>query len=91
MFHKFVRTDRIDSIRREDTNSGDLQVSHAGLTMCDTRMNLCHDYIEGALKQHTFLSSMSRSPKWKEFLNDRKSTEKSKWENVLWRCLDNER
>ena len=58
--HKFVRIDRIDSIRIEITQAGELDESYVGLTLCDTRMNLAHDYIVGALKQSEFVAGLSR-------------------------------
>jgi hypothetical protein len=84
--HKFIRIDRIDSIRLETAEEGDLDESYAGLTMCDTRMNLSHDFFIGALNQVTFLAGLPRNQKWKNFLSDRKSNDRAKYEEILKRC-----
>lgn len=89
--HKFVRIDRIDSIRIETAQAGDLDESYVGLTLCDTRMNLAHDYIVGALKQSAFIAGLSRNELWKEFIDSRKDADKNKWEFRLEELNDNKR
>ena len=89
--HKFVRIDRVDSIRRETAEEGDLNESYAGMTKCDTRMNLSHDFILGALKQATFLAGLPRNQKWKDYLDDRKPNDRAKSEQTLKKCSDDSR
>lgn len=89
--HKFVRTDRIDSIRIETVLAGELDESYVGMTLCDTRMNLAHDYILGALKQSGFIAGLSRNELWKSFMDSRKAKDKLSWEFRLEELNDNKR
>lgn len=86
--HKFVRTDRIDSMRLEAAEEGVLEDSYAGQTMSETRMNGAHLFICGALKQANFLSALPRDQKWKDFLSERKPADRAQWEAKLKRCAD---
>ena len=89
--HTMVRNDRIDSMRLEAVEMGDLPEAFTGLTLCETRMNDVNIYLEGAVKQYAFLTSLPRNPKWKEFLQSRKAADRVKWEETLTRNIDNSR
>jgi hypothetical protein len=89
--HTLVRTDRIDSMRVEAQEDGELEESYVGMTLCETRMNLVDGYIQGAIKQSMFLHSLPRNAKWKAFISERKASDKVKYEETLARCLDSKR
>lgn len=89
--HDLVRTDRINSMRLEQAEVGDLKESHSGKTFTLTRMNLLADYGEGALKQSTFIAGLGRDQRWKQFISERKPADKIKWEDKLNKCNDNKR
>ena len=89
--HSMVRNDRIDSMRLEAVEMGDLHESFAGQTLCETRMNDVHIYLGSAVKQFGFLTSLPRNPNWKAFLQSRKPADRKKWEETLNRNIDNNR
>ena len=51
----FVKIDRIDSIRLEGAESGELEQTWTAVNMVDTRMNLSYDFIKAARLQHDFV------------------------------------
>ena len=50
-----VSNDRIDSIRLESIQGGDVEFACATVSLVDTRMNMGHDFILAARRQHDFL------------------------------------
>ena len=52
---EFCKIDRIDSIKMEMMIDCDVEISTKAVAMCNTRMNLVHDYVLAASKQHSFV------------------------------------
>ena len=71
--------------------AGELDESYVGMTLCDTRMNLAHDYILGALKQSGFIAGLSRNELWRSFIDSRTAKDKLSWEIRLAELNDNKR
>lgn len=79
----FCKTDRIDGIKDEMMADYDVEISTKAVSMSDTRMNLVHDYVEAALKQHDFVLTVQRNAKYQEYYQER--TQKKKDElNVMF-------
>ena len=90
--YNFVRNDRIDSIKREAVEEGDLDEAYATFSVVDTQMNLLDLFLKSIIKQHKFLLTLGLDPKWHQFLSERKSSaEKLRWEANLYQCSDRTR
>ena len=89
--YKFVKTDRIDSMKIEAVEEGDLEESFATQSICDTRMNTAHLCLTAIMKQYPFVSSLAFNPKWRDFLDERKPADKTQWEATLMECSENRR
>ena len=87
----FVKTDRIDSMRVEAYNDGDLDRLVSATTMCETRMNLTHDFVTAARAQQPFVLMLPSNPKWHTYFNERKKDSKKKLEEILDRYNDRKR
>ena len=89
--HTMVRDDRINSMRIDAVQLGYLTESFAGQTLCETRMNEVHGYLDAGIKQFGFLTSLPRNAQWKEFLETRKPDVRDKLLETLNRNIDNSR
>ena len=73
---KFCKIDRIDSIKQEMMNDGEVEFSTKAVSMSETRMNLVHDYVIGASKQHNFVLLVQRNEKYQEYYQERRTKKK---------------
>lgn len=82
----FVKIDRIDSIRKEAARDGQLSISCTAISMCETRMNLVHDYIGAARQQHDFMQLLFGSAKFQVYYRERSTSQKAVVDGILDRC-----
>ena len=85
----FVKIDRIDSIRLEAAESGELEETWTAVNMCDTRMNLAHGFIEGARRQHDFVKLLWGNASFQIYFWERTSKVQASTREILNRCEDN--
>ena len=84
----FVNTDRINAIRLEAIQGGSVDFNGGTVSLVLTRMNLGHDYILGARRQHDFLQLIHMNPSYNKYYQERTSTVKAKLDDVLATCRD---
>ena len=82
----FVKIDRIDSMRIEALHQDALETAPVAVNRVDTRMNLVHDYVQGARKQAQFLAYLGDSDSFKQYYGERKKGDKDKIDDILSRC-----
>ena len=86
-----VKKDRIDSIRTECYEVGDIDESIACVSVVETRMNLSHDFITKARGQHDFVKILSGNKSFLTYYQERTSKDKEKLDGILERCNDRQR
>ena len=84
----FVTTDRIDSIRQEAIQGGEVEFNGATVSFVDTRMNLGHDFIVAARRQHDFLQLIHMNSSYNQYYQERTTAVKENLDDVLARCRD---
>jgi hypothetical protein len=88
----FVKIDRIDSIRVESNAVKDAdEYITTAVNMCETRMNLCHDFILAARKQHDFVKLLWGNESFRTYFNERSAKVQDATRAILDRCSDNSR
>ena len=88
---ELLANDRIDSIRHESIQGGDVEFVGATVSMVDTRMNMGHDFILAARRQHDFLQLLKGNPKFREYRSERTTTARANLDATLERCKDESR
>lgn len=88
---ELLANDRIDSIRQESIQGGDVEFVGATVSMVDTRMNMGHDFILAARRQHDFLQLLKGNPKFREYRSERTTTARANLDAILERCKDESR
>ena len=92
----FVKTDRVDSIRRSAASVQELVFHSAVFTPVDTRMNLLHDVVESARKCRDFLILLPGNADFQQYREDRTARDRQKLDELmdlfkdesLWRMFD---
>ena len=88
----FVKIDRIDSIRLEYNQLVQANDSiPTAINMCETRMNLCYDYVVAARNQHDFVKLLWGNLAFKEYFKERDDNVQKTTRGILDRCNDNSR
>ena len=87
----FVKIDRIDSIRIEASARGSLEDSCTAVTMCETRMNLCFDFIQAARRQHDFLKLLWGNSAFQVWYKERSTKVQDSTRAILDRCNEQAR
>lgn len=82
------KIDRVAGIFVEAIEEGEVNVHGTVVAQVDTRMNLTHDFIRGARKQHDNLQILSGNPKWQVYLRERSPRERARLTLLLNRCRD---
>ena len=88
MVTDICKNDRIDSMKNEMIASAEVEFSKKAVSMCKTRMNLCHDYIEHANAQHNFILLLPRNEKFRKFYEERSKKKKDELKLVLHQLKD---
>ena len=71
MVTDLCKIDRIDSIKQDMMEECEVEHSTKAVSMSDTRMNLCQDYIMAARRQHDFVLLLSGNAKYQKYYNER--------------------
>ena len=87
----FVKIDRIDSIRLEAAESGELEQTWTAVNMVDTRMNLSYDFIKAARLQHDFVKLLWGNEAFQQYFKERSNKVQESTRAILERCSDNNR
>ena len=88
----FVKIDRIDSIRLEYNQLVQaIDSIPTAINMCETRMNLCYDYIVASRNQHDFVKLLWGNSAFQEYFKERDNKVQKTTRGILDRCNDNSR
>ena len=71
----FVKIDSIDSIRKEAAQDGELRILCTAVSMCETHMNLVHDYVGAAHQQHDFMQLLFGSAQFQFYYWERSTVQ----------------
>jgi len=85
---ELLSNDRIDSIRQESIQEGNVEFTQGTVSWVDTRMNLGHEFICAARHQHDFLQLLRGNPKFRQYYRERTPEKKANLDAILDRCQD---
>jgi hypothetical protein len=82
----FCWTNRIDNIRKEAIDAGDIPVSIVVQNVCETCMNLTYINLKSALVQSTFIASLPTNDSYKKYYGERSNARKQELDAFLQNC-----
>jgi len=88
---ELVSNDRIDSIRLESIQGGDVEFACATVSLVDMCMNMGHDCILAARQQHDFLQHLTLNPKFRAYYGEHTPSARASLDATVERCKDESR
>jgi hypothetical protein len=82
----FFRTNRIDNIRKDAIDAGNIPPSIVAPNVCETCMNLTYIHLKNALAQSTFITSLPTNDSYKKYYGERSNARKQEFDAVLQNC-----
>ncbi len=77
---------RIDNIRKESIEAGDIPNSVVAQNVVETCMNLTYIYLSSALAQSTFIASLPTNKSYMKYYRERTPAKKQELDGVLQNC-----
>ena len=80
------RTNRIDNIRKESIEAGDIPNSVVAQNVVETRMNLTYIHLSSAVAQSTFIASLPTNKSYMKYYRERTPAKKQELDGILQNC-----